>query len=124
MSLPGIGWITASALVAHIGDVKQFKSGRELSAFFGLVPRQHSSGGKNVLLGISKRGDTYIRTLVIHGARAVLKNVKKKTDKHSLWLQSILERRGQNKAAVAQANKTVRRVWALLNYETEYQVAA
>ena len=123
MTLPGIGWITASALVAHIGDIEQFKNGRELAAYFGLVPRQYSSGGKNVLLGISKRGDSYIRTLVIHGARAVLQNVRNKVDKHSLWLKELKERRGQNKAVVAQANKTVRRVWALLKYETEYCVA-
>jgi transposase len=124
MTLPGIGWITASALVAHIGDIKQFKNGRELAAYFGLVPRQFSSGGKNILLGISKRGDAYIRTLVIHGARAVLQNVNNKTDKHSVWLKELKERRGQNKAAVAQANKTVRRVWALLSYQTEYRLTA
>lgn len=124
MSLPGVGWITASALVAHIGDVTQFKNGRELSAYFGLVPRQYSSGGKNNLLGISKRGDAYIRTLVIHGSRSVLRHAKKKTDKDSLWLKQVNERRGHNIAAVAQANKTLRRAWALLTRQTCYQVAA
>lgn len=124
LTLPGIGWITASALVAHIGDIKAFKNGRELSAFFGLVPRQYSSGGKERLLGISKRGDAYIRTLVIHGARAVLQNVANKTDRQSIWLKAVKTRRGQNKAAVAQANKTLRRVWALLTHQTEYRLAA
>ncbi len=124
MTLPGIDWITASALVAHIGDISQFKNGRELAAYIGLVPRQHSSGGKNVLLGISKRGDAYLRTLLIHGSRAVLMHVSKKEDKDSLWLKGIAERRGNNKAVVAQANKTARKAWALLSKQTIYQQAA
>jgi len=124
MTLPGIGWITASALVAHIGDISQFKNGRELAAYIGLVPRQHSSGGKNVLLGISKRGDAYLRTLLIHGSRAVLMHVSKKEDKDSLWLKGVAGRRGSNKAVVAQANKTARKVWALLSNQTVYQQAA
>lgn len=123
-SLPGIGTITATALVAYIGDVSQFKNGRELSAYLGLVPRQHSSGGKTVLSGISKRGDTYLRTLLIHGARSVLRHLKGKEDGHSRWLSAVSDRRGHNKASVAQANKTARRVWALLSQETEYQLAA
>ena len=123
-SLPGIGFITATALVAYIGDVSQFKNGRELSAYLGLVPRQHSSGGKTVLSGISKRGNTYLRTLLIHGARSVLRHLKGKEDKHSLWLASVSDRRGHNKACAAQANKTARRVWALLSQETRYQLAA
>ncbi len=124
MTLPGIGWITASALIAHIGDISQFKNGRELAAYIGLVPRQHSSGGKSVLLGISKRGDAYLRTLLIHGGRSVLQHVHKKEDKDSLWLKQIEQRRGQNKAVVAQANKTARKVWALLKYQSEYKIAA
>ena len=123
-SLPGVGFITATVMVAYIGDVSQFKNGRELSAYLGLVPRQHSSGGKAVLLGISKRGNTYLRTLLIHGARSVLRYVEGKKDSHSLWLSEIAQRRGQNKACVAQANKTARRVWALLSQETSYQLAA
>jgi transposase len=124
LTLPGIGWITASALVAHIGDINQFKNGRELSAYIGLVPRQNSSGGKNVLLGISKRGDAYLRTLLIHGSRAVLMHVGKKTDKDSEWLAEVAARRGSNKAVVAQANKTTRKVWALLSKQTVYKIAA
>ena len=124
LTLPGIGWITASALVAHIGDISQFKNGRELSAYIGLVPRQNSSGGKNVLLGISKRGDAYLRTLLIHGSRSVLQHVSKKEDKDSQWLKQVAERRGNNKAVVAQANKTTRKVWALLSKQTTYRKAA
>jgi transposase len=125
-TLPGIGLITATALVAYIGDIKAFKNGRELAAYFGLVPRQHSSGGKPTLLGISKRGDSYIRTLLIHGARAVQRFApgKADSDAHSHWLYEVEQRRGKNKAAVAQANKTARRVWALLSYGTVYQPAA
>ncbi|MCG8312871.1 MAG: IS110 family transposase [Pseudomonadales bacterium] len=123
-SLPGIGMITATALVAFIGDVSQFKNGRELSAYLGLVPRQHSSGGKTVLSGISKRGNTYLRTLLIHGARSVLRHLAGKEDGHSQWLAGVVDRRGHNKACVAQANKTARRVWALLTQETQYQLAA
>jgi transposase len=125
-TLPGIGPISATALVAHIGDIKAFKNGRELAAYFGLVPRQHSTGGKPVLLGISKRGDSYIRTLLIHGARAVQRFAPKKVehDAHSRWLVEVEQRRGKNKAAVAQANKTARRVWALLTHGTTYQAAA
>lgn len=124
LTLPGVGWITASALVAHIGDINQFKNGRELAAYFGLVPRQNSSGGKNMLLGISKRGDAYIRTLLIHGARTVLRYAEGKEDNDSEWLTQVAERRGKNKGAVAQANKTARKVWALLKHKTVYQVAA
>lgn len=124
LTLPGIGWITASALVAHIGDISQFKNGRELSAYIGLVPRQNSSGGKNVLLGISKRGDAYLRTLLIHGARSVLQHSSKKEDKDSEWLKQVADRRGNNKAVVAQANKTTRKVWALLSKQTVYQQVA
>lgn len=125
-TLPGIGPITATALVAHIGEIKAFRNGRELAAYFGLVPRQHSSGGKPLLLGISKRGDSYIRTLLIHGARAVQRFAPRKVehDAHSRWLVDIEQRRGKNKAAVAQANKTARRVWALLSHGTVYQPAA
>lgn len=124
-TLPGIGWITATALVAYIGDIKQFKNGRELAAYFGLVPRQHSTGGRNVLLGISKRGDSYIRTLLIHGARTVQQHAGKKADRdgHSRWLTALTERRGKNKAAVAQANKTARRAWALMTHGTVYRAA-
>jgi transposase len=118
--IPGIGPITSTALVCAIGDGKQFKRGRDLAAWLGLTPRQHSSGGKDCLLGISKRGDTYLRTLLIHGARAVLKVADKKDDPRSRWIQSLCSRRNKNIAAVALANKNARIVWALLTQETDF----
>jgi len=124
LTIPGVGVVTATALVAMIGNVSCFKNGRELSAYFGLVPRQHSSGGKTHLQGISKRGDTYIRTLLIHGARSVVKVAHKKTDSHSQWINELEARRGHNKAAVAQANKAARQVWAVLSKGEDYKVAA
>ena len=119
-TVPGIGEITATALIAAIGDAKQFKNGRQLSAWLGLVPQQYSSGGKERLLGISKRGDSYLRRLLIHGARAVLTHVDKKTDHRStLWAakKKIL---GANKAVVALANKNARVIWALLQGRDTY----
>jgi transposase len=118
--IPGIGPITATALVCAIGDGKQFKRGRDLSAWLGLTPRQHSSGGKECLLSISKRGDSYLRTLLIHGARAVLRVAGKKEDPRSCWLQNLCSRRNKNIAAVALANKNARIVWALLTKETDF----
>ena len=90
--IPGIGPITATALVCAIGDGKQFKRGRDMAAWLGLTPSQHSSGGKDRLLGISKRGDAYLRTLLIHGARAVLKVAGNKDDPRSRWLQNLCNR--------------------------------
>ena len=121
-SIPGIGPLTATALVASIGDIKAFKNGRELAAWIGLVPRQHSTGGKNTLLGISKRGDVYLRQLLIHGARSVLIWVDKKSDKTSRWAQQLKAKRHANIAAVAMANKMARTVFSLLKNETNYQV--
>ena len=125
--IPGIGPITASALVASIGDAKNFENGRQLAAWLGLVPRQHSSGGKQVLLGISKRGDTYLRTLLIHGARAVIRVAERKVGHADSWLARLMGRRNHNVAAVALANKNARTVWALLahgrDYEANYGVA-
>ncbi len=118
--IPGIGPLTASALVATIGDAKQFQNGRQLAAWLGLVPRQHSSGGKPTLLGISKRGDTYLRTLLIHGARAVLRVVKSKAQHTGSWLEGVMVRRNHNVAALAQANKTARIVWALLANDRDF----
>lgn len=106
--VPGIGPITATAMVAAVGDAKQFRNGRHLAAWLGLVPRQYSSGGKPRLHGISRRGDTYLRTLLIHGARAVLRYATKKVDPQSIWLQQLIARRGHNCAAVALANKNAR----------------
>jgi transposase len=118
--IPGIGPITASALVASIGDAKSFQSGRQLAAWLGLVPRQHSTGGKQILLGISKRGDTYLRMLLIHGARAVIRVAERRAGYAGSWLARLLARRNQNVAAVALANKNARIVWALLTQERDY----
>ena len=120
--IPGIGPITASALVASIGDAKEFRNGRQLAAWLGLVPKQHSSGGKNVLLSISKRGDTYLRTLLIHGARSVIRSAEQKTDAASCWIKNLLARRNKNVAAVALANKNARVVWALLAQDRQFKV--
>lgn len=119
--IPGIGPISASALVASIGDVGNFKNGRQLAAWLGLVPRQHSSGGKSVLLGISKRGDTYVRTLLVHGARSVIRVAESKIGAAGSWLGQLLHRRNRNVAAVALANKNARIVWALLAHDRKYR---
>ena len=111
--IAGIGPITASAIVATVGNAREFKNGRQLAAWMGLVPRQNSSGGKQNLLGISKRGDTYLRTLLIHGARAVIRFAENKAEPES-WLRKLMVRRNKNVAAVALANKNARIVWALL----------
>ncbi len=116
----GIGPITASALVATIGDAKNFTNGRQLAAWLGLVPKQHSSGGKSVLLGISKRGDQYLRTLLIHGARAVIYRARQAAEPTG-WLQRLLQRSHANVAAVALANKNARIVWALLANQRTFQ---
>ena len=119
--IPGIGPITASALVATVGDAKNFENGRQFAAWLGLVPRQNSSGGKATLLGISKRGDTYLRTLLIHGARAVIRVAGCKPDYAGSWLEKLVGRRNPNVAAVALANKNARVVWALLALDRNYQ---
>jgi transposase len=119
--IPGIGPITASALVASIGDAKSFENGRQLAAWLGLVPRQHSTGGKQTLLGISKRGDTYLRTLLIHGARAVIRVSEHKHEQANDWLNQLVLRRNKNIAAVALANKNARVVWALLAQKREFR---
>jgi transposase len=100
-AIPGIGPLTASALVASVGDARAFRNGRQLAAWMGLVPRQHSSGGKPTLLGISKRGDTYLPTLLIHGARSVIARVKGKAGHEKSWLGQLLARRHSNIAACA-----------------------
>ena len=112
--IAGIGPITATAIVATIGNANMFKNGREVSAWLGLVPRQHSSGEKIVLGGISKRGDRYMRKLLIQGARTAVKVCEKKTDKLSHWVAKKKQRSGYNKAAVALANKNVRMIWAMM----------
>ena len=122
-TIPGIGPVTATALIAAIGQATQFKNGRQLAAWLGLVPREHSTGGKPRLLGISKRGNVYLRTLLIHGARATLRWVETKHDDRSRWLKALIERRGKNRAAVALANKNARIAWALLAHNQEYRVS-
>lgn len=124
LSIPGVGLLTATAMVAAIGDIGVFKSGRELAAWLGLVPRQHSTGGKPTLLGISKRGDTYLRTLLIHGGRTVVRVADKRQDQRGKWVQRLGDRRGKNIAAVAVANKNARIAWALLSQKTTYQASA
>jgi len=122
LDVPGVGPLTATMVAADIGDGgKGYKSSRDYAASLGVVPKQHSSADKLHYLGISKRGNRYIRTLLIHGARAVLKNCTKKTDKLSLWLQGLVARRGFNKAAVALANKNARLLWAMASNGKDYE---
>jgi len=121
MQVPGIGPLTASALVAAVGDATQFRNGRQLAAFLGLVPRQHSSGGKARLLGIHKRGDSYLRQLLVHGARSVLRTAAHKPDDRSRWLVNLSTRKHRNTATVAQANKTARIAWAVLARNESYR---
>jgi transposase len=119
--LRGVGPITATALVATVGDASQFANGRQLAASLGLTPRQHSSDGKDRLLGISKRGDSYLRTLLVHGARSTLRTAKSKEDRLSQWAARLAERSHYNVAAIALANKTARMAWAMLRHDTDYQ---
>ena len=116
-AIPGVGLLSATAAVATMGDAKAFKSGREFAAWLGLVPRQSGSGGRVRLLGISKRGDKYLRTLLIHGARAVLTHSKAPPE----WLSELMKRRPKNVAVVAMANKMARTIWALTAHERAYQ---
>jgi transposase len=119
-TIPGVGPITASALVASVGDARNFKNGRQLAAWLGLVPKQHSTGGKTCLQGISKRGDCYLRTLLIHGARAVTKYAESRPERHA-WLTKLMGRKNKNVAAVALANKNARIAWALLVREEKFR---
>lgn len=119
----GIGPIIASATYAAAGAGKDFVNGRHFSAWLGLVPKQNSSGGKDVLLGISKRGNTYLRRLYIHGARSVLRHSVGKQDRFSRWAQAVQERRGYNKACVAVANKLARIAWVIMAKGETYRPA-
>jgi len=119
--IAGVGPITASALVASIGDAKNFRNGRQVAAWLGLVPGQDSSGGKTKLLGISKHGDVYLRTLLIHGARSVLRHLKSRGDQTHSWVARLVVRRNRNVAAVALANKNARVAWALLAHQREFK---
>lgn len=120
--IPGIGPITATALVASVADAKQFHNGRQFAAWLGLVPRQYTTGGHVRLGRITKRGDVYLRTLLIHGTRAVLSSTKEKPDRLSRWAEAVRARRGMRKAAVALAAKNARIAWALLARGEDYQL--
>jgi transposase len=127
MRVPGIGIMTATILLTIAAVGSNFKNGREFAAFLGLVPRQHSTGGKTRLLGISKHGDCYTRCLQIHGARAALSRmIAGYTPEHrrNLWAVELAARRGKNRASVALANKTARVAWSMLTQGTEYRQAA
>jgi transposase len=117
MEIPGVGLLTATAAIATIGDAKTFKNGREFAAFLGLVPRQSGTGGRVKLLGISKRGNVYLRTLLIHGARSVIRHQKE----HVPWLERLLLRRPHNVVVVALANKMARTIWALLAHDRTFR---
>ena len=121
--LRGVGPMIATALLATVGDASQFANGRQMAASLGLTPKQNSSGGKTRLLGISKRGDSYVRSLLVHGARAMIRTAKAKDDRLSQWVMKIATSRHPNVAAVALANKTVRIAWAMMKNETDYQPA-
>jgi len=119
--LRGVGPMTATALRATVGDANQFANGRQMAAALGLTPKQMSSGGKDRLLGISKRGDSYVRSLLVHGARAMIRTAKAKDDRLSQWVTRLATRRHPNIAAVAMANKTARIAWAMMKNGTECQ---
>lgn len=122
-SVPGVGPVASTALVAGV-TFAEFTSGRHVAAWLGLTPRQHSSGGKTRLFAISKRGNTYLRTLLIHGARSVIRHVRDKEDRTSRWLRALVERRGVNRATVALAAKNARVLWAISQTATPYRAAA
>lgn len=124
LTIPGIGPLVATALVAAIGDGREFRRGRELAAFLGLVPRQHSTGGKTTLLGISKRGNHYVRMLMIHGARSALLRAERRQDRTAAWLRGLKARRHTNVVVVALANKIARTAWAVLVHGEAYRPAA
>ena len=124
MQLPGIGPTTASALIASLGGGHDFKNGRQLAAWAGLVPGQYSSGGKPRLGRITKVGDAYLRSLLVMGARAILAGLGEKQDRFSRWARSLVERRGYWKAAVAIAAKNLRLAWAVLHYGEDFRLNA
>jgi len=123
LTIPGIGLLTATALVAFVGDVSRFPSGRHFASYLGLTPREHSSGLKRHLGRISKRGDSYIRMLLIHGARSALWAAKrsKSPDRLRSWALELERTRGHNKAAVALANKLARIAWATWNNDRDFE---
>jgi len=120
-TIPGVGPITATAVIAQIGNGRDFKNGREYAAYLGLVPRHSGTGGKNQMLGISKRGDKYIRTQMIHGSRSILLRSHLREDRLSKWINAKKLSKGFNKTCVAYANKKARIIWAILANDTEYR---
>jgi transposase len=122
--ISGVGPKTATAMIAAIGNGSDFQNGRHLAAWLGLVPRQHSSGDRRVMMGISKRGSQHLRTLLVHGARAVVRTATRKTDARSNWVNDLRQRRGHNRATVAVANKNARVIWAVLRSGDQYRAAA
>lgn len=129
MDIPGVGPMTATILLSLVGAASDFKNGRQFAAYLGLVPRQYSTGGKQLLLGITKHGDSYVRTMLIQGARAVLRAMKYGhaplgRGEYAQWLNRLVDRRGANRACVALANKTARIVWSMLARESRYRAAA
>lgn len=121
LQLRGVGPITATALVAALGSGEAFRRGRDFAVSLGLTPKQHSSGGKDRLLGISKRGDAYLRKQLVHGARAAVRTAANHDDPLSQWVQKLSARKHTNKVVVALANKTARMAWALIRYESDYK---
>ena len=125
MTIPGIGPLGATAFLSAVGDVRRFRRARDLAAWIGLVPRQHSTGGKNTLLGISKRGNSYLRRLLIHGARSCLLHLHRDRDRLGAWLSDLEKRTHRNKAVIALANKIARIAWALMAHpDRTYRRAA
>jgi len=122
--ISGVGPTTATAMIAAIGDASDFRNGRHLAAWLGLVPRQHSSGDRRVIMAISKRGSQHLRTLLVHGARAVVRTASRKTDPRSNWVNELRQRRGYNRATVEVANKNARVIWAVLRSGDPYGAAA
>ena len=121
-TVPGVGKQIATIIYSVLGNGAEFKNGREFAAYLGLVPRQASTGGKSKLLGISKRGDKYIRSLLVHGARSVLLYAPTKTDSRSIWIQKLKERKGMNTTTVAIANRNARIIWAIVKNNSSYKV--
>ena len=121
LQIRGVGEKTATAAVAHAGNGSVYKNGRHFSANLGLVPKEHSSGGKQKLGGITKRGNEYLRRLLIQGAWSVIRHIDKSNDRISCWARKLIERRGKHKAAIAVANKMARIIWSMLYHQTEYR---
>jgi transposase len=124
LAIPGVGILTATAVVSSLPEPRLFKNGRQYAASLGLVPRQASTGGKTILRGITKHGDRYLRTLLIHGARATIRHLGTKEDRRSRWIRQKLHTRGLHKTCVAIANKNARILWHLMAYHDTYRRAA